>query len=58
MSLATDDMPYHSEKLHAYVRYVEKSGLKQRIMYLLQHEESSVKYEALVAVQKMMVHNW
>ncbi|XP_062508103.1 V-type proton ATPase subunit H-like [Corticium candelabrum] len=38
--------------------YIESEGVKQRIMHLLQHEDSSVKYEALVAVQKMMVQNW
>lgn len=27
-------------------------------MQLLSHEDPNVRYEALVAVQKLMVHNW
>ena len=48
-----------------YVRYyprgkiiTENLGGKQLIMQLLNDEDPNVKYEALVCVQKMMVHNW
>ena len=48
-----------------YIRYyprgkivIENLGGKQLIMQLLNDEDPNVKYEALVCVQKMMVHNW
>ncbi|XP_032518692.2 V-type proton ATPase subunit H isoform X1 [Danaus plexippus] len=37
---------------------IEQLGGKQRVMYLLSHEDPNVRYEALLAVQKLMVHNW
>merc|ERR1719239_251725 len=48
-----------------YVRYyprgksiVEQLGGKQMIMQYMMHSDPNVKYEALIAVQKLMVHNW
>lgn len=48
-----------------YVRYyprgkniIEQLGAKQRVMQYLTHEDPNVRYEALIAVQKLMVHNW
>lgn len=37
---------------------IEHLGGKQLVMQLLSHEDPNVRYEALVAVQKLMVHNW
>lgn len=37
---------------------IEQLGGKQLVMQLLSHEDASVRYEALLAVQKLMVHNW
>lgn len=37
---------------------IEQLGGKQRVMYLLSHDDPNVRYEALLAVQKLMVHNW
>ncbi|XP_063365547.1 V-type proton ATPase subunit H [Cydia amplana] len=37
---------------------IETLGGKQRVMHLLSHEDPNVRYEALLAVQKLMVHNW
>jgi len=37
---------------------IEQLGGKQVVMGLLAHEDTNVKYEALLCVQKFMVHNW
>nr|CAD7399335.1 unnamed protein product [Timema poppensis] len=36
----------------------EYLGGKQLVMQLLAHDDPNVRYEALLAVQKLMVHNW
>ncbi|XP_076456871.1 V-type proton ATPase subunit H-like isoform X1 [Babylonia areolata] len=48
-----------------YVRYyprgkhiIEQLGAKQLVMQYLTHPDPNVRYEALIAVQKLMVHNW
>lgn len=37
---------------------VEQLGGKQLVMQYMGHEDPNVRYEALLAVQKLMVHNW
>jgi V-type H+-transporting ATPase subunit H len=37
---------------------IEQLGGKTVVMGLLVHEEPNVRYEALLCVQKLMVHNW
>ncbi len=37
---------------------LEQLGGKTMVMSLLGHEDPNVRYEALLAVQKLMVHNW
>ena len=52
--------------LGEYVRHcprgrsiIDQLGGKHLLMHHLQtHTDASVRYEALVAVQKLMVHNW
>jgi len=51
--------------LGEYVRHyargkhvLEQLGGKTLVMSLLGHEDPNVRYEALLAVQKLMVHNW
>lgn len=39
-------------------RVLEQLGGKQSVMHHLTHPDPSVRYEALLAVQKLMVHNW
>lgn len=36
---------------------IEQLGGKQLVMQLLAHEDPNVRYEALLAVQKLMVQN-
>jgi len=51
--------------LGEYVRHysrgkhvLEQLGGKTLVMTLLSHDDPNVRYEALLAVQKLMVHNW
>ncbi|KAM7534160.1 hypothetical protein Aperf_G00000106545 [Anoplocephala perfoliata] len=37
---------------------IDQLGGKQVVMTLLQHNDPSVRYNALLALQKIMVHNW
>ncbi|CAO1362956.1 unnamed protein product [Diamesa hyperborea] len=37
---------------------IEQLNGKQLVMQLLGHDDPNVRYEALLAVQKLMVHNW
>ncbi|XP_070534083.1 V-type proton ATPase subunit H-like isoform X2 [Ptychodera flava] len=37
---------------------IEQLGGKELVMTYMGHEDPTVRYEALLAVQKLMVHNW
>ncbi|XP_041468754.1 V-type proton ATPase subunit H-like [Lytechinus variegatus] len=37
---------------------IEQLGGKHLVMQYMTHEDPNVRYEALLAVQKLMVHNW
>ncbi|RWS30120.1 V-type proton ATPase subunit H-like isoform X1 [Leptotrombidium deliense] len=37
---------------------IEQQGGKHMVMQLLTHDDPNVRYEALLCVQKLMVHNW
>ena len=41
-----------------HYRAFDQLGCKEQIMLRMSHEDQQVKYEALVAVQKLLVHNW
>ena len=49
---------YHNYYDIIFRRILETLGGKQRVMILLAHTDPNVRYEALLAVQKIMVHNW
>jgi V-type H+-transporting ATPase subunit H len=51
--------------LGEYVRHyprgktlIETLGGKTLVMAMLSHDDQNVRYESLLAVQKLMVHNW
>jgi len=44
--------------LIADIRVLEQLQGKQLVMRLLSHKDPNVRYQALLAVQKIMVHNW
>lgn len=41
-----------------FFRFLQEIGAKQRIMELMTYEDSEVRYQALLAVQKYMTHAW
>lgn len=40
------------------LRVIEQLGGKQLVMNHMHHGDQLVRYNALLAVQKLMVHNW
>lgn len=66
MSITYHIFNLHYKKLIYYVTMsylifysiIEQLGGKQLVMQLLSHDDANVRYEALLAVQKLMVHNW
>ncbi|KAK2584034.1 hypothetical protein KPH14_006487 [Odynerus spinipes] len=58
LSVASFDIGEYVRHYPRGKHVIEQLGGKQRVMQLLSHEDPNVRYEALLAVQKLMVHNW
>ena len=54
-SILEDDVCYGKEQIEEGKRVMEQQGRKKRVK---NHEYQQVRYNALLAVQKLMVHNW
>ena len=37
---------------------IEQFGAKEMVMKMLDSEDANVRYNALLSLQKIMVHNW
>lgn len=49
------------EYVHHYGRgkqVLDRLGAKKLIMANMEHDDSTVRYESLIAVQKLMTQNW
>ena len=49
---------HYSIETFLYFSVLEQLHGKTIVMSLLGHADHNVRYEALLAVQKLMVHNW
>jgi len=58
LSVASFDIGEYVRHYPRGKHIIEQLGGKQLVMQLLGHEDPNVRYEALLAVQKLMVHNW
>ncbi|KAK5640765.1 hypothetical protein RI129_009312 [Pyrocoelia pectoralis] len=58
LSVASFDIGEYVRHYPRGKHVIEQLGGKQLVMQLLAHEDPNVRYEALLAVQKLMVHNW
>jgi len=58
LSVAAHDIGEYVRHYPRGKHVLEQLGGKQVVMQHLSHEDTSVRYEALLAVQKLMVHNW
>ncbi|GJQ73548.1 VhaSFD [Trypoxylus dichotomus] len=58
LSVASFDIGEYVRHYPRGKHIIEQLGGKQLVMQLLAHEDPNVRYEALLAVQKLMVHNW
>jgi len=58
LAVACHDVGQYARHYPRGKKVLEQLDGKQSVMSHLSHAEPSVRYEALLAVQKLMVHNW
>ncbi|KAJ3292290.1 H(+)-transporting V1 sector ATPase subunit H [Rhizoclosmatium sp. JEL0117] len=58
LAVAAHDVGQYVKYAPAGKKYVQESGIKTQIMQLMTHENSDVRYQALIAVQKLMANSW
>merc|ERR1712051_1151683 len=58
LSVACFDLGEYVRHYQRGKHVLEQLGGKTMVMTLLSHSDPNVRYEALLAVQKLMVHNW
>ncbi|KAK2179909.1 hypothetical protein NP493_466g00003 [Ridgeia piscesae] len=58
LSVAAHDIGEYVRHYPRGKHTIEQLGGKTLVMAMLSHEDPNVRYEALLAVQKLMVHNW
>lgn len=58
LSVAAHDLGEYVRHYPRGKNVIEQLGGKQLVMQYLAHEDPNVRFEALIAVQKLMVHNW
>ncbi|XP_074656304.1 V-type proton ATPase subunit H-like [Tubulanus polymorphus] len=58
LSVAAHDIGEYVRHYPRGKHVIEQLGGKVLVMKMLSHEDPNVRYEALLAVQKIMVHNW
>lgn len=58
LSVAAHDIGEYVRHYPKGKHVIEQLGGKQLVMQHLGHEDPNVRYESLLAVQKLMVHNW
>merc|ERR1712112_283766 len=58
LSVACYDLGEYVRHYQRGKHVLEQLGGKTMVMTLLSHPDPNVRYEALLAVQKLMVHNW
>lgn len=58
LSVAAHDIGEYVRHYPRGKHVIENLGGKQQVMHLLSHDDPNVRYQALLCVQKLMVHNW
>ncbi|RKP20575.1 ARM repeat-containing protein, partial [Rozella allomycis CSF55] len=58
LSVACNDIGNYAKFYPNGRRYLQELGAKQKVMKLMSHENSEVKYHALMSVQNLMTNVW